>query len=98
MKEANGSFSLGSDIWPGVSKLIEEMGELNQVLGKLIQMRGATEYWDGSNLFDRLHDEIADVEAAIDFLKLLNHLDNDRVTERASQKLDLFIAWHKEQS
>lgn len=59
----NGDFSLGSKVWPGLSKLIEEAGEvaellpdlillkvigkLQQTAGKLIQTAGAAEHWDG---------------------------------------------------
>ena len=32
----NGDFSIGSPVWNGTSKLIEEMGELNHVLGDLV--------------------------------------------------------------
>jgi len=38
----SGDFSIGSAVWPGVSKVIEEMGELQQVLGKLIAVAGDT--------------------------------------------------------
>jgi hypothetical protein len=33
-------FAIGSDAWPGTSKLLEEQGELVQVLGKLMATGG----------------------------------------------------------
>lgn len=94
---SDGAFSIGSDVWPGVSKLIEEIGELGQVLGKLIATHGAREHWDGSDLLDRLHDEIADVGAALVFVQQANGLDPDRIAGRAEAKLQLFHRWQREQ-
>ncbi len=95
---SDGSFSIGSRTWPGLSKLIEEIGELGQVLGKLIGRRGKVEHWDGSNLSDRLHEELADVRAAIRFVEEVNGLDRDRIEERVQVKLALFKQWHAEQA
>lgn len=53
----NGDFSLGSKVWPGTSKLLEEMGELQQVLGKLIAVAGSTEHWDGAVRGDAVRGE-----------------------------------------
>lgn len=36
IKVPEGPFSIGSTTWPGVSRVLEELGELGQVLGKLI--------------------------------------------------------------
>ena len=57
----SGDFSIGSDVWSGISKLIEEAGEVTQVCGKLIAIAGASEHWDGTDLRERLEDEIADL-------------------------------------
>ncbi len=46
---ASGDFSIGSDIWPGISKLIEEAAEVGQVCGKLIGS-------GGGHVLDPLHD------------------------------------------
>ena len=46
----------------GVAKLIEECGELQQVLGKRLAMWDQPEHWDGTNLNDRLIEEMGDVE------------------------------------
>jgi len=92
-----GDFSIGSNVWPGVSKIIEESGELNQVLGKLIATNGDTEHWDGSDLRGRMIEELGDVMAAIEFLVKVNKLDRGSVIERASGKLRLFEYWHDQQ-
>ena len=60
----SGDFSIGSKLWPGVSKVIEEMGELQQVLGKLIAVAGETKHWDG-DLRPKLIEEIGDLRAAL---------------------------------
>lgn len=93
---SDGSFSIGSKVWPGTSKLIEEMGELQQVLGKLIATHGDAEHWDGLDLLDRLHEEIADVQAALVFFAETNGLDLGRIAERETTKLARFIGWHDE--
>jgi len=85
-------------MWPGISKLIEEAGEVQQVCGKLLGTGGAEEHWDGSNLRTRLEDEIADLTAACAFVRIHNKLDIDRIEARAKEKLRLFKQWHEEQT
>lgn len=95
-----GPFSIGSTLWAGTSKLIEETGELQQVLGKLIAVNGDAErHWSG-NLREKLIDELGDVMAALSLFSKLNMTDEERnaIDERASQKLALFERWQKEQS
>lgn len=77
-------YSIGSDAWPGLSKLIEECGETIQVAGKLMGTGGAVEHWDGSNLGDRLIEEIGDLQAAIEFFVETNDLDIFRINRIAS--------------
>jgi hypothetical protein len=62
----SGDFSIGSKVWPGASKVIEEIGELMQVLGKLIAVAGDTKHWDG-DLRPRLVEEMGDLTAALMF-------------------------------
>lgn len=94
---SDGSFSIGATVWPGISKLIEEMGELGQVLGKLIATHGEIEHWDGSDLQRWLVDEIADVMAALQFVITANELDALWIDQRFRHKLGLFNKWHNEQ-
>lgn len=96
----DGSFSIGSDVWPGLSKMIEEAGELLQVAGKIIATHGAAGHWDGSDLRERLIEEMADVQAAIEFVSRQNLglLDRQHLQRRAEAKLALFDEWQDEQS
>jgi hypothetical protein len=93
----SGDFSIGSKVWPGTSKVIEEMGELQQVLGKLIAVAGATKHWDG-DLRKKLVEEIGDLSAALAFFKTENcTLDEVRqIGMQAEKKLALFRQWHKD--
>lgn len=92
-----GDFSIGSKIWPGISKLVEECGEVTQVAGKLFGTGGRIDHWDGTNLRERLEDELADVQAAIEFVACHNDLDASRIGRRVDEKITLFNKWHEEQ-
>lgn len=92
----SGDFSIGSKVWPGMSKLIEEMGELGQVLGKLMGTGGEAKHWDGSNLRERVIEELADVYAAIRFF-VANNLTEEEgaaLSKRVVEKRRLFEEWH----
>lgn len=93
-----GPYSIGSDRWPGLAKLAEECGEVIQVIGKIIAANGETAHWDGTDLLERLEDEIADMRAAAAFLIRHNDLDAGRVTNRTADKLVTFDGWHREHS
>jgi len=86
-------YCIGSDDWNGLSKLIEECGEAVQVAGKIIGAEGEPEHWDGTNLRDRLTDELADVIAAIEYVTVKNGLDIDAMRARADEKLIRFRKW-----
>ena len=90
-------FAIGSGTWPGISKLVEELGEVAQIAGKLIATGGEPAHWDGTDLRTRLEDELADLEAAIAFVIQRNGLDAGRIAERREVKLRLFNAWHRQQ-
>jgi NTP pyrophosphatase (non-canonical NTP hydrolase) len=92
-----GPYSIGSDMLPGMSKLIEEMGELSQVLGKLIATGGKAGHWDGTDLRGRLKEELADVAAAAWFFATTNKLDDHEYHMRRVHKQELFQRWHAEQ-
>ena len=94
--KGNGDFSIGSPVWPGTSKLIEEMGELHQVLGKLLGTAGEPHHWDGSNLRERLVEELADLQAAIVFFRQNNMTSDEQsaIAQRAWEKVNLFEEWH----
>ena len=90
-----GDFSIGSQVWPGTSKLLEEMGELVQVLGKLMATAGDTKHWSG-DLRKMLLDELADVSAAVRFFAVENLTLEEMkvVADRTEKKLALFRKWH----
>lgn len=88
----SGDYSIGSKVWPGLSKMIEECGELLQVAGKLIGSGGETAHWDGTDLRERLIEEMGDVTAALIFFS--EHNEVPGIADRAERKLDLFEEWH----
>jgi NTP pyrophosphatase (non-canonical NTP hydrolase) len=90
----SGPFAIGSNTWPGISKLIEETGEVQQVCGKLIALGGEANHWDGTNLKQRLEEELADLQAAIGFVIGHCDLDVSVITERATRKILQFSSWH----
>jgi NTP pyrophosphatase (non-canonical NTP hydrolase) len=87
-------FSIGSRRWPGISKLVEECGEVLQVCGKLIGSRGEILHWDGTNLREKLQEECADVLAAVSFVIRFCDLDDVAIQKRVYQKRALFEHWH----
>ena len=90
-------FAIGAEVWPGVWKRLEEAGEVVQVGGKLLGTDGVEEHWDGTNLRTRLEDELADLAAAIEFVRSENHLDRERMAERTAAKLQTFRVWHRDE-
>lgn len=96
--KGTGEFSIGGKVWTGTSKLLEEMGELQQVLGKLIGSHGETAHYDGSDLRQRLVEEMGDVYAALTFFEghNLTHAEILLAVDRATTKLALFKKWHSE--
>jgi NTP pyrophosphatase (non-canonical NTP hydrolase) len=53
-------FAIGDNEWAGLSKLIEEAGEVIQVGGKLMGSRGDTNHWSG-DLREKLVEELGDL-------------------------------------
>lgn len=92
----SGDFSIGSNTWPGLGKLIEEAGEMLQVAGKLISSRGVTEHWDGGAPLDkRLEEELADLRSAARFVIEYNGLDADGIAARSARKSGQYEDWHR---
>lgn len=88
-------FSIGSDVCPGLSKLVEECGEVLQVAGKLIATGGKSDHWDGTALWARMEEELADLTAAIDFFRIHNNFCP--MTKRYVEKMQRFQEWHEKQ-
>lgn len=95
----------------GLSKLVEEIGELGQVAGKMLQYPalmhdvqvmanvsgegGFAKHPDGTNLRLRLQEELADVMAAARFVMVKLDLDVTAVFQRQCAKESLFNQWDK---
>lgn len=78
----------------GLAKLIEEAGELQQVAGKMLAWWDTSiPHWDGSDLTERLSEELGDVMAACEFVSSMFGVHRS-AHERADAKLALFCEWH----
>lgn len=90
-------YCIGSDEWNGLSKLVEELGELQQVCGKLIGSEGSVDHWSG-NLQEKFIEELGDVYAALDFFinNNFSSYDMTRIETQRYQKEAKFIQWNKE--
>jgi len=92
----------------GYIKLLEESGELTQVVAKLLAYWGHDDHPDGQKLVPRIEAEIADLLAAIDITLELNSrtddpsipasqvLDVDKIMRRRKRKLATFRKWANE--
>ena len=91
----SGDFSIGSAVWPGTSKLLEEQGELIQVLGKLIATGCDTKHWSG-DLRSMIIEEMGDLAAALVFFQTENLTLEEvkAVAVRCENKLAIFREWH----
>lgn len=94
MPDNAGDYGIGSKHFAGTSKLLEEMGELQQVLGKIMGCNGL-DHWDG-DLLGSLLDELADVTAAVTFFVDANRLPTGYIAARTASKVVQFQRWHEE--
>lgn len=90
-------YCIGSDEWNGLSKLIEELGELQQVCGKIIGSEGSVDHWSG-DLQDKFVEEIGDAYAALDYFvaKNFSSYDMTRIETQRHIKEGKFIEWDTE--
>ena len=97
-------FRISSKRWAGLGKFVEESGELNEIIGKLVATHGGKvgplgdkDYWDGRDLVAEFEDEVADVLAVLSFI--IDHnpqLNKSRIINRAGTKYARFLGWRKE--
>jgi NTP pyrophosphatase (non-canonical NTP hydrolase) len=81
----------------GLTKLMEECGELIQICAKKSAYMNIDRHPDGSSLKHRLEDEIADVVAALTFVVEKFDLDVPYMDERSQDKLALYEQWNSEE-
>ena len=78
----------------GLTKLIEECGELSQIAAKKIAYPDTDVHPDGGgSLIGRLEDEVADVMASIAFVAEKFGLDEARMFARGDAKRKLYQEW-----
>lgn len=91
-------FAIGADVWPGLAKLSEEMGELSQVIGKIMAFPDPEAvHPDGKGkLHDRFEEELADVMAAAEYVIRFNDsVKRKRIRNRIVAKMSRFVKWHE---
>lgn len=84
----------------GADKLNEELGEVQQVLGKLAALDGDLDrpHWDGKGpMRDRLEMELGDAMGAAEFVIDKMRLNRVAVYVQAMKKQKLFEQWDKEE-
>jgi NTP pyrophosphatase (non-canonical NTP hydrolase) len=80
----------------GLTKLVEECGELIQVAAKRMSYPKG-DHPDGAGcLEERMEDEMGDVLAAIYFTARETGLNIDRIEERKTEKLYQYNIWNEE--
>ncbi len=77
--------------WRGIGKLIEEAGEVLQLIGKVIPFPDGPHPDGKGALRDRLPVELADLKAAIHYFETENHLTI--MEDRAADKVRQFTHW-----
>lgn len=90
-------YDIGSEFWPGLAKMAEEAAEVGQVIAKIIAVGGDRTYFDGTDLIDRLVEELGDFHAARSYFLTHNpNVSAKAVAERAQVKYALFQKWHED--
>lgn len=80
-------------LWRGIWKLMEEMGELSQLLGKIGPFPLGKHPDGKGDLRIRMADEIADVYAALDYFVETNNFNDEFIQGRRAVKLAQFRKW-----
>lgn len=81
----------------GLTKLLEELGELSQIAAK--KSAYINDYWhpdQKGNMHVRLEEEMGDVLAAIEFVRKKLFLDSVSIRKRKELKLELYEKWDGE--
>lgn len=92
-------FAIGSKVWPGLGMLVKTAGALSLEAGKLMSTGGLTYHWDGSNVKERIEEELGNMLAAIGFFLFANpSLNIEEIERRRLNMLDTFKRWQTESS
>jgi len=86
-------YAIGSEEFPGFSKLIEELGELNQVIGQILARGSQLGDFHNHKLATRLVEEMADTSAAILLVLDENKLNNKGFIARRNYKYNTYRRW-----
>lgn len=79
--------------WKGLFKIVEESGELCQVLGKLACNPDGISPNGEHSLIPNLYEEIGDLQAALHYFIEANGLDPAKINERIREKTEKFNYW-----
>lgn len=79
--------------WKGIFKIVEESGELLQVLGKMGPFPDGDHPDGAGDLKIRAEREVADLYAALDYFVQANGLSETFIDARRAEKLDKFNNW-----
>lgn len=79
----------------GLVKLMEECGEVIQVAAKKCAYMDVEIHPDGSDMKERLIEELGDLKAAMMFVEAKLMLDTCKIDDRALMKLKRFNEWDK---
>jgi len=79
----------------GLTKLMEECGELTAIAAKKVAFMNTDVHPDGAGSMKlRLEEELADVLAISTFVADVWDLDEEAIMKRAEKKRALFYKWH----
>ncbi|HTU06252.1 MAG TPA: hypothetical protein VMG13_11935 [Trebonia sp.] len=86
-----GPYSIGSDTWPGLSRLAADAAQVVRVACTIMGNRGDTQpEAEADGLRESLQEELGDLRAAIDYVIGKNALDWDAVNRRRDRKRSLY--------
>jgi len=83
----------------GLTKLMEECGELTAIAAKKVAFMHTDVHPDGAgSMKQRLEEEVADVIAAIGLVCQTFGLNEEHIMTRTEKKLALFKKWHADKN
>lgn len=82
-----------AEFWKGAFKVVEECGELIQVIGKLGPFPNESHPDGAGDLRLRAEKEVADLYASLDYFVAANGLSETFIDQRREDKLEKFHHW-----